>query len=115
MRERINNRSIGVGHDFLEYLLCIAAMLTGKNAPSEIADLYLERGAALVVIKLGPKGAYVKNRERETLAPVVPVARLKPRAKSYRPLRLRGEEPSKKTLSSRHSLQSPMLLFNLVL
>jgi len=31
-------------------------VLTGKNAPSEIADFYLERGAALVVIKLVRKG-----------------------------------------------------------
>ena len=51
-------------------------MLTGKSTPTEIADFYLERGAALVVIKLGPGGAFVKDREKKMLAPARPVAKV---------------------------------------
>jgi 2-dehydro-3-deoxygluconokinase len=51
-------------------------VLTGKSTPSEIADFYLEGGAALVVIKLGPGGAFVKDREKEMLAPARPVAKV---------------------------------------
>ncbi|MEK8208876.1 sugar kinase [Paenibacillus sp. FSL L8-0696] len=36
-------------------------ILTGLSTPEEIADYYLERGVSLVVIKLGPEGAYYKS------------------------------------------------------
>ncbi|KGE18221.1 sugar kinase [Paenibacillus wynnii] len=39
--------------------------LTGLDTPEEIASYYLERGVALVVIKLGPEGAYYKSQEQE--------------------------------------------------
>lgn len=39
--------------------------LTGLNTPEEIAAYYLERGVSLVVIKLGPEGAYYKSSELE--------------------------------------------------
>ena len=39
--------------------------LTGLDTPEEIADYYLERGVSLVVIKLGPDGAYYKSAEQE--------------------------------------------------
>ncbi|MDH6430060.1 2-dehydro-3-deoxygluconokinase [Paenibacillus odorifer] len=40
-------------------------ILTGLNTPEEIADYYLERGISLVVIKLGPEGAYYKSSAGE--------------------------------------------------
>ncbi|MDQ0192683.1 sugar kinase [Paenibacillus wynnii] len=39
--------------------------LTGLDTPEEIASYYLERGVSLVVIKLGPEGAYYKSQEQE--------------------------------------------------
>lgn len=40
-------------------------ILTGLNTPEEIADFYLARGVSLVVIKLGPEGAYYKSVDGE--------------------------------------------------
>ncbi|MBY3621741.1 sugar kinase [Acinetobacter sp. CUI P1] len=40
-------------------------ILTGLSTPEEIADYYLARGVSLVVIKLGPEGAYYKSVEEE--------------------------------------------------
>lgn len=41
-------------------------LLTGREAPGEVADFYLDRGASAVVIKLGgAKGAYGKTRGGE--------------------------------------------------
>ncbi|OMC76351.1 2-dehydro-3-deoxygluconokinase [Paenibacillus odorifer] len=40
-------------------------ILTGLSTPEEIADYYLERGVNLVVIKLGPEGAYYKSSAGE--------------------------------------------------
>ncbi|MRN55775.1 sugar kinase [Paenibacillus monticola] len=40
-------------------------ILTGLDTPEEIAAYYLARGASLVVIKLGPEGAYYKTSEQE--------------------------------------------------
>ncbi|GGH29795.1 sugar kinase [Paenibacillus segetis] len=40
-------------------------ILTGYTTPEEIASFYLERGPSLVVIKLGPEGAYYKSAEQE--------------------------------------------------
>lgn len=40
-------------------------ILTGLSTPEEIADYYLERGVSLVVIKLGPEGAYYKSAQEE--------------------------------------------------
>jgi 2-dehydro-3-deoxygluconokinase len=37
--------------------------LTGYDTPEAIADFYLERGPSIVVIKLGPEGAYYKTKE----------------------------------------------------
>ncbi len=39
--------------------------LTGLDTPEEIAGYYLERGVSLVVIKLGPEGAYYKSSSGE--------------------------------------------------
>ncbi|MBT2288173.1 sugar kinase [Paenibacillus albidus] len=40
-------------------------ILTGLDTPEEIAAYYLERGVSLVVIKLGPEGAYFKSADEE--------------------------------------------------
>lgn len=40
-------------------------ILTGLSTPEEIADYYLARGVSLVVIKLGPEGAYYKFSKGE--------------------------------------------------
>ncbi|MEK5256310.1 sugar kinase [Paenibacillus sp. FSL F4-0125] len=40
-------------------------ILTGLSTPEEIADYYLARGVSLVVIKLGPEGAFYKSAEGE--------------------------------------------------
>ena len=48
-------------------------VLTGRSDPSGIADFYLGRGATLVVIKLGEKGSFIKNREKEALIPAAKV------------------------------------------
>ena len=40
-------------------------ILTGLDTPEEIAAYYLERGVSLVVIKLGPEGAYYKSLDQE--------------------------------------------------
>lgn len=40
-------------------------ILTGLDTPEEIAGFYLERGVSLVVIKLGPEGAYYKTASGE--------------------------------------------------
>lgn len=39
--------------------------LTGYQTPEEIANFYLERGPSVVVIKLGPEGAYYKSKDAE--------------------------------------------------
>lgn len=40
-------------------------ILTGYSTPEDIASFYLERGPSIVVIKLGPEGAYYKSAEQE--------------------------------------------------
>lgn len=40
-------------------------LLTGLEHEKDIADFYLQRGVKNVVIKLGPKGAYVKTQTEE--------------------------------------------------
>jgi len=39
-----------------------AEMISGKNQPVEIADLFLHAGVKTVVIKLGSKGCFIKNK-----------------------------------------------------
>lgn len=52
-------------------------LLTARDEPEAIADFYLEAGVRLVVIKLGPDGAYYKHcRGAEGVVPAVPVARV---------------------------------------
>jgi sugar/nucleoside kinase (ribokinase family) len=52
-----------------------ALALTGESDPQRQAELFLEHGANAVVIKLGERGAYVRNGDRsfEVLAPPMDV------------------------------------------
>ena len=47
--------------------------LTGFCEPRDIAAFYLDRGARLVVVKLGPQGAYFRNATQEALVAGNPV------------------------------------------
>lgn len=49
-------------------------VLTGCQQPGDIADFYLDRGVAQVVIKLGPAGAYFASAAGRGVADGVPVA-----------------------------------------
>jgi len=40
-------------------------ILTGSDKPEEIADFYLNKGAKIVVVKLGTKGAFVKSKDEK--------------------------------------------------
>jgi 2-dehydro-3-deoxygluconokinase len=51
-------------------------LLTGLDSPDAIADFYLRRGAGLVVIKLGPEGAFFASAARRGIVAGVPVARV---------------------------------------
>lgn len=51
-------------------------LLTGFKDPSDIADFYLERGAAKVAIKLGPEGAYYASAAGRGLVPGFRVPRV---------------------------------------
>jgi sugar/nucleoside kinase (ribokinase family) len=51
-------------------------LLTGQDTPQDIADFYLERGTRVVVIKLGPDGAYYASAAERGTAPGVPVERV---------------------------------------
>ncbi len=51
-------------------------ILTGFGKPEAIADYYLSKGVKDVVIKLGPKGAYVKNAEIHTQVPPFPIEKI---------------------------------------
>ena len=46
-----------------------ARYYTGKDSPQEMADVLLDCGVGSVIIKLGNKGCYFKNREREIRLP----------------------------------------------
>lgn len=48
-------------------------LLTGRQAPEDIADFYLARGARLVIVKLGPAGAYFASPAGQGTVPGVPV------------------------------------------
>ncbi|CAD6557756.1 sugar kinase [Paraburkholderia sabiae] len=52
------------------------AILTGKESPEDIAAFYLDRGAKLVIIKLGERGAYFQNAEDAGVVPACPVSRV---------------------------------------
>ena len=49
---------------------------TGKENPEEMADVFLGFGVKNVIIKLGSKGCYLKNKEQEIQLPAFPVEAL---------------------------------------
>jgi 2-dehydro-3-deoxygluconokinase len=49
-------------------------LLTGRDTPEAIAAFYRERGARLVIVKLGPEGAYVDAEIGCAFVPGFPVA-----------------------------------------
>jgi 2-dehydro-3-deoxygluconokinase len=49
-------------------------LLTGFSAPRDIAGFYLDRGADLVVVKLGPAGAYFRTPAQDGTVPAAKVA-----------------------------------------
>ncbi len=51
-------------------------LLTGRDDAAGIADFYLAGGARLVVVKLGPEGAYFAGPEGRGTVPGVPVAQV---------------------------------------
>jgi len=51
-------------------------ILTGEGRPADIAAFYLDRGVDVVVIKLGPEGAYWRNAATEAVVPAIPVAKV---------------------------------------
>jgi 2-dehydro-3-deoxygluconokinase len=51
-------------------------LLTGYADPRDIAAYYLERGASLVVVKLGPEGAYYRTATEENRVPGFPVSKV---------------------------------------
>ena len=46
-----------------------ARYYSGKNEPEEMADVFLEKGSRNVIIKLGSKGCYFRNREMSVYIP----------------------------------------------
>jgi len=46
-----------------------ARYFTGKEKPSDMADVFLKYGVKNVVVKLGSKGCYLKNKDMELLLP----------------------------------------------
>lgn len=51
-------------------------LLTGQDAPEAIARFYLDGGVSLVVIKLGPEGAYWATATQSAYVPGFPVEHL---------------------------------------
>ena len=50
-----------------------ARYFTGKDAPEEMADVFLDFGVKNVIIKLGGKGCLLKNRETLLRLPAYPI------------------------------------------
>jgi 2-dehydro-3-deoxygluconokinase len=74
MVERIN--MLAAKADWVLPGLAEGRRLTGRSEPHDIAGCYLDQGAQLVVIKLGPQGAYFRDATQEAVLPGVPVRNL---------------------------------------
>ncbi len=75
MRDTLN--ALATQADWVLPGLAEGRLLTGAHGPEGIADFYLARGARVVVVKLGPEGAYFADSQgqRGTVAGV-PVPRV---------------------------------------
>jgi 2-dehydro-3-deoxygluconokinase len=51
-------------------------LLTGRDTPEGVARFYLEQGAKLVVVKLGPDGAYFDDGGQGAYVPGCPVEKV---------------------------------------
>jgi 2-dehydro-3-deoxygluconokinase len=71
MKEQIND--LAARADWILPGLKEGVILTGFEAPYDIAGFYLDRGAQLVVIKLGAEGAYFRTSDRNGTVPGVKV------------------------------------------
>jgi 2-dehydro-3-deoxygluconokinase len=74
MKEQIND--LAARADWILPGLKEGEILTGFSAPFDIAGFYLDRGAELVVVKLGAKGAYFRTSDRDGTVPGVAVSRV---------------------------------------
>ena len=71
MTERIN--ALAAKADWVLPGLAEGRRLTGLSAPRDIAGFYLDLGAARVVIKLGPEGAYFRDATQDAVVPGIVV------------------------------------------
>jgi 2-dehydro-3-deoxygluconokinase len=71
MKEQIND--LAARADWILPGLNEGVILTGFETPYDIAGFYLDRGAELVVIKLGADGAYFRTSDRNGTVPGVHV------------------------------------------
>ena len=74
MRETINH--LAALSDWVLPGLEEGLFLTGGRGPEDIARFYRDRGARLVVVKLGPQGAYFSGEAGSGHVPGFPVARV---------------------------------------
>ncbi|MGL5436203.1 MAG: carbohydrate kinase family protein [Lachnospiraceae bacterium] len=49
-----------------------ASLMTGKTKVEEIADVFLDCGVKNMIIKVGKRGCFIKNREKQYLVPGYP-------------------------------------------
>ena len=61
MREEIN--ALAAGADWVFPGLAEGQLLTGHDTPEAIAQFYRQQGASLVVVKLGPEGAFYDDAQ----------------------------------------------------
>ena len=52
-----------------------ARAVSGRDTPEDIADAFLDCGLSCLVLKLGSKGCFLKNRQTAALVPAFPDAR----------------------------------------
>lgn len=51
-------------------------VLTGCTTPESVADAYIQRGIGTVIVKIGPKGAYVATEKEQAYVPAFKEKRL---------------------------------------
>ncbi len=49
-----------------------ACLMTGKTEVSEIADVFLDCGVKNIIVKVGKKGSFIKNKDEQFLVPGYP-------------------------------------------
>lgn len=50
-----------------------ARMCTGKQDPSDVADVFMSKGVKTVALKMGDQGCYIKNKDIELRIPIYKV------------------------------------------